>query len=695
MVFLFLLTIIYSYPAIFHLSDRMIGGTADAYQFPWNSFVFREQILHLKDPYFTDYIFYPVGTSLLLHSYTEFNSILSLAITPLLGYMAAYNISVLLSTFLTAVGMYLLAKKIIHHSMASLFAAVAFAFAPFRIVSLFGHINFALIQWIPFSFWALCKLAEKPRPRAAFLTALFVALTCYSNYYYAIFLAIGIVVVLIYGVWRLPDWRSSRFLLQLPLVGAFLILLLAPIGLHFYRDYTTGAVYTHGLDFELTEGTSAHVRQFVTVAPSNPFIQRLLGQSPVIWPYSKLTPGWTVLILALGGIIFSIRFREHKVIMFSIMGLFFYLLSLGPTLQVGQYVIFMPYYLVAQIPYVDHARIPLRFAYMGILAATLAAGYQVSLIAQKLSGLRRSTVPVALFLLLLLELACFPLTMTPFDPPRIFQSIAQTKEEESMLTIPFILGTSASPIVCDQIIHKKKLLNGRISRQPWLQVEYFSHLPILEALHAFSLGRSAEKYIAEDRTVAPFFCSFFRVRYLTLYPRFSSQPAILDYIHQVFPDASLLSTEKGISVWSLPPVTTNQVRFTDQDAAIRLFLFAGWRVRLRGERLVVISNWDNPSLLLPEAADNQVLDLRLVLRSKNTEILRSGTLLLSVGGQVFKQTKLTSRFQEVSVSIPGVILGRAKRLMQIKVECQRASEAENESREHPKLELRSIKARVR
>lgn len=694
-IVLFLLTIAYSYPVIFHLSDYMVGGTSDAYQFPWNSFVFREQILHLKDPYFTDYIFYPVGTSLLLHSYTEFNSIVALAMVPVVGYMAAYNIATLLSTFLTAIGMYLLARKIIQNSFAALFASVAFAFAPFRIISLFGHINFALTQWIPFSFWALCKLGETPRARAAFLTALFIALTCYSNYYYGIFLAIAFVLILIYGVWRVPGWRSRRFLLHLPLVGAFLILLMAPIGLHFYRDYTSGAVYPHGLDLEQAEETSAHIPQFVTVAPTNTFLQDLLGKSPVIWPYSKLTPGWTVLILALGGVIWSIRLRNHRLIMFSVMGLFFYLLSLGPALQVGRYVIFMPYYLIGRIPYVDHVRIPLRFAYMGILAATLTAGYQVSLISQKLSGWKKSAVPPALLLLLLFELACFPLPMTPFDPPGIFRSIAQSKADQSMITVPFTLGASASSYVCDQIVHTRKLLTGRISRQPPLQVEYFSHLPILESLHALSMGRAPDKHIEQDRIVAPFFRHFFRVRYVTLYPPFSSQPATLDYIHQVFPDASLLSTEKGISVFSLPGIEKQPIRITNQDTAMRLFLFSGWHVKLQGEMLQVFTNMNQPILLLPAAEKDQDLDLKLILRSRHAGILRSGKLKFSVAGVVMKETKLTDKFQEVAISVPGEILSRSGRLMQIKIEYPQTANSEMEALDHPKLELRAIKASIR
>lgn len=237
---LFLLTILYSYPAIFHLSNYLIGGTTDSWQFPWNSFIFREQIAHFSDPYFTDYIYYPVGTSLLLHSYTEFNGFVSVLLSPLCGIIAAHNVAVMLSTFLSGIGTYLLARRITNHSVASLFAAVAFAFSPFRMISILGHVNFALTQWIPFSIWAFLRMGEEPRTRNSFLTALMVALTCYSNYYYGIFLAVAFCLILLFGTWRFPRWRSPKLLTHLLLAGFFTAILLAPIELRVYRDYREG-----------------------------------------------------------------------------------------------------------------------------------------------------------------------------------------------------------------------------------------------------------------------------------------------------------------------------------------------------------------------------------------------------------------------------------------------------------------------
>src|SRR5262249_6335324 len=93
---IFVLTLVFTYPTIFQLSSHLIGSQEDVWQFPWNIFNFRERVLHHQDPYFTDFIFYPAGTGLLLHNYTEFNDVLGLPLAPFFNDIAITNLMTLL-----------------------------------------------------------------------------------------------------------------------------------------------------------------------------------------------------------------------------------------------------------------------------------------------------------------------------------------------------------------------------------------------------------------------------------------------------------------------------------------------------------------------------------------------------------------------------------------------------------------------
>lgn len=127
-VVLLFLTLIYTYPIVFHLSTDVIAEkeSTDVWQFIWNQFIFREQVMHGQDPLFTDYIFHPVGTSLLFHSYSEFNNLIALLFSPFLSDITSHNLVRLLATFLTGIGMYVLAKEVTKSSVAALFAAIAY-----------------------------------------------------------------------------------------------------------------------------------------------------------------------------------------------------------------------------------------------------------------------------------------------------------------------------------------------------------------------------------------------------------------------------------------------------------------------------------------------------------------------------------------------------------------------------------------
>jgi Dolichyl-phosphate-mannose-protein mannosyltransferase len=666
-VVLLFLSLLFTYPTISQLSTHLIGGTADGWQFPWNNFIFRERVLHGKDPYFTDSVFYPVGVSLILHGYTELNDVIGLALSPFFNDVAVTNLMVILATYLSGLGMYLLALELTKNRVAALFAAIAFAFCPFRMIRITGHIHMALTQFLPFAIWAFLKMGETDKLRYSFLTAFFFALACYCNYYYVIYLILAFLLMLFYGLIRYPHWRTFTFLRSLILSGVLAVIFLLPVLFHVYALLKEGTTASYMGREEFFARQSATIWQYLKISPINSFLQDAFGKSPLIWPYSKITPGWTTLCCGIGGLGYILRNRPRYFGVLLFMGFGFFLLSLGPHLQIGEkFQLPLLYSLVMKIPFVNHARLPERFAIMVNLVTSLVAAYFFSQILKRLSGLPRKLISLTIFGLLLLEMYSVPFPMEAFDPPKIFYQLARS-EGEAMLTMPFYPGDiRAKNYMRFQIVHHKKLLDGRVSRNPWLPIKYIESVPVAKTFRSLTIGNRPDHDRVElDRVVAPFFREFFNLRYLTLYPPFSYRPEILNYVQMVFPDAELLSNEKGILAYRLPDPRIQSFQFNRENNGILFFLYDNWEIDRRGYRIVCRTG--SAKLLLPDAKHGEMLRVKLTMRTRNPEP-KNRMIRLEIGDYFISQESLKGNLRPWRMEIPGDVLIQKGRIAEIEIE---------------------------
>jgi hypothetical protein len=680
-VFIFL-SLLFTYPTIVQLSTHLIGGTADGWQFPWNNYIFRERVLNGQDPYYTDFVFYPMGVSLILHGYTEFNDVIGLILHPFFNDVAVTNLMVIFATFLSGFGAYLLTRELTGNWIAALFAGIAFAFCPFRMLRIIGHIHMALTQFIPLAIWAILKMAtesrgrpgarpqsgdHKGRPyRYAILTGLFFALASYCNYYFVIYLLIAFVLIVAYGLARYPEWRTIAFLRNLIISGGVAVLLLLPVAFHTYLLLKSGTAKSYSGEEVFYVKNAADLGDYLRVAPLNRAILAWLGESPLIWPYSKVTSGLIVLLLFIPGIIFVFikRPRYFGLLLFS--GIMFFLLSLGPYLQItDSFRLPMPYNLISGMPILSHARSPERFGIMVNLVMAIVAGYGVSLISTKISGTLKTVVCSAAFLLLLFELATIPFPMESFDPPKIFYQLAKNKGN-ALLSLPFYPGNiRAKQYMRFQSVHEQKVLDGRVSRNPYPPIQYVKGLPITKTFHSMTVGNKMDRNVIEtDSNAAPFFRELFRVRTLALYPPFSQRQGYQDYVKAVFPDAQLLSDEKQILVYNLPEQQLRNYRLSIHDQAISYFLLENWQVERRTYRLVI--KGPQAKLLLPDLKSDELLKLKLLMRGNK---LKSGeiNLQMQIGNYSVGSNSLKPNFRLWKMEIPGQVITKEGRIAQINV----------------------------
>jgi hypothetical protein len=81
LAFYSVLAVVVTWPLVQHLGTHVPGSDTwayDEYTFIWNSWWLRHSLFDLgQNPLYTTHIFYPVGISLVLHTYNLFNALLS------------------------------------------------------------------------------------------------------------------------------------------------------------------------------------------------------------------------------------------------------------------------------------------------------------------------------------------------------------------------------------------------------------------------------------------------------------------------------------------------------------------------------------------------------------------------------------------------------------------------------------------
>src|SRR3972149_9989239 len=132
--FFIILTIGFTYPWIAKFNTHKLGDDIDGSMLIWNiwwikkAFSFQGYSL-----LFSDYIFYPIGTSLVFHTLILLNGILALPF-----FLATKNIVLIFNTLtfsafvLSGFGTYLLVDYLVKDKIAAFISGLIFAFCPFH-----------------------------------------------------------------------------------------------------------------------------------------------------------------------------------------------------------------------------------------------------------------------------------------------------------------------------------------------------------------------------------------------------------------------------------------------------------------------------------------------------------------------------------------------------------------------------------
>jgi len=522
--------VLLTWPVAAKLSSEVPGG-GDAWQHIWNLWWVKESLLNLHtNPYQTNLLYYPDGVSLYLHTLVLTAGLIGIPLQLLgLNLIATYNLVLLSSFVLAGYGAYLLCYYLSGSRWASFVGGLVFTFAPYHFAHMFGHMNLVSLQWIPFYVLALLKAIDAKGARArddrrrttddgrwtignhqpstinrasiswrGWLWAAgaggLLALNAYTDWLYAIFLALLTGVIVIWKV-VVPSDRGAvaaagvgwvEAVGRLALLGLTFIVLSAPI--LFPTLAEAGKGYAQQPPEETLFYSSDLVGAFLPNELNPVWGSAIKARVDAMPPYMPLKNpservvflGYSVLALTAIG---AWRMRKNRQVrMWAFIAALMWALSLGPLLQVlgkTQFTPFgvtvpLPYLVLFKLPLFNIMRTPARLTVLVMLALAILVSFALANLLPALGRPRADSRPrswaaqlaaaIVIPTIILFEFLSAPFPTVPpgWNVP-IYAQIAKEPGNFALLELPL---RPFGDYMAYQTIHGKPIIGGYLSRQP-------------------------------------------------------------------------------------------------------------------------------------------------------------------------------------------------------------------------------------
>ena len=161
--------IIYTYPAILNFNTHFFADDFDGLQNAWNIWWVNFSVTKLHAlPWFTDFIFYPSGTSLLGHTLNPFNGFIAIPLLKFLTIIQVYNLIVIFSFVAAGIFTFYYAFYLSKSYFGSLLAGAIFTFSSFHFSHAEGHMQLVSVEWLPLFFYSWHLFLKKLSLRFAF-----------------------------------------------------------------------------------------------------------------------------------------------------------------------------------------------------------------------------------------------------------------------------------------------------------------------------------------------------------------------------------------------------------------------------------------------------------------------------------------------------------------------------------------------
>jgi hypothetical protein len=442
----------------------------------------------------------------------------------------AFNLLVVLCFALNGWCAFLLARHVTGSAYAGFVAGMLYAFWSYTFAHI-SHLTELTLYFIPITLLCLHRAFEsvpstrnangthtQPSLRAALWVLAFAFCFAWQglySFYYVLYLALAIGLLLLWELLVVRRWRvwSSRW--RAYVAGLLSLALLSWVGVIWqisapYRNVqqTLGFYRTGSEQAEW----SARLSDYLAVSPRNVTYRDIL---PTVWP-EPLFPGFAALILGiigLGAILFwSVRLRKDAiseeteqglarpslVSYYAALAVLALVLSLGPTWDLQEAEIPLPYQLVSLVPGFSGLRAPGRMAAIAALGWGILAGWgwlqalvwvrrmgarsQAVRSGGRLTAIGSGLALAALLAVMAVEHWSVPTPSQPLPPkpaeslrpqgevPQAYTWLAEQGDGGVLVELPILQGLKDPTLsymrMYYQAVHNHPLLNGHSSFVP-------------------------------------------------------------------------------------------------------------------------------------------------------------------------------------------------------------------------------------
>lgn len=488
-----------TWPVIARLGTHLAGGRDDLWVHQWTFWWVREALRQGQNPFFTPYLYSPVGASLTSHNIAWFNIALWLPLQAFFGRIPAYNLVFLAVVILNGFCMYLFAWEVFRANGmqsygAALISGLIFGFWPYTL-SHYDHANMMVVFWVPLTLLLLQRLILEAIPQKGeqaqqfqwwliLGTALSLAMIGITRWQLLIMSSPILVGYTIYLLWAFPAARNRTTLLGLLIVSGTALVVMAPLATPLVTDQFTREFPEDVFLDEAIWGRTDLLAYFV------PSIHNGIWQDRVAPIYERFvvnqfyTPylGFFTLLLSVVGVVR--RWRQTWIWFF--LALLTIILALGPELAVNgrSYpAIPMPYRLVEDFFFLRLIRRPDRLNIFLSLPVAMLAGWGMQVILEKISTqtIRRLALSAAV-LLILLAYSPVPFATTAPETPQWLAQLEREGEDFGILDIPINDRSYDKWYMLYQTEHGLPIATGHVSRLPRESTAFLDSVPFLANL---------------------------------------------------------------------------------------------------------------------------------------------------------------------------------------------------------------------
>lgn len=547
----------------------------DAGQFTWNAWWVAHQVFALRNPWWTDYQYAPIGAYLTGHTLDALLFALLAPVTAAIGPIPTYGLAIISLHAAAAVLMWRLALAMGLGDVGAVTAGLLWAASPIVVFKATAHVHqLVLIAVLPAAFLLWRRLIRTCRLRDGALLGALLGAGLLTDILVAAYVLLALAAAEAYLLAGPGLTALRRRVPALVAASATFLVVGLPLWITTIRAESSGHyAATPGDRAESAQSFNADVAQFLLPSPFSRFLGDVyaraadrLGRLSEFNVDIPVSLGYATVALALAGLVATRRSRRARWLAASVVVCA--VLSLGPTLKLGGHVYtpfpvqrqtlvsaILPGTWVTEVPVLRDLRIPPRFMILGAFATALLAGLGARAVVRSQGRIGVAAV-ACLCAVAVVEGAVAMEGDADPDAKRIAELIADDPRDGIVVDVPLAWADGFSSMgyapevsrpLLQQTIHEKPIASGYISRIDRSRYDLLLAHPLYRALLLRQGGGNVPDVTAPRRAAVVADAKQLKARWIVVWPE--ADRGVLAFLRQVgfrqvasSPDGVLLYT---------------------------------------------------------------------------------------------------------------------------------------------------------